>query len=462
MTIKYRLKYGISALLLSLLSTLSFAQLPGNYIACAMDYQTCTIKAGTNPVVYYGAADQFVSANKNANFTCTTASFSGQDPISGTAKSCYIPIDAAVGPGGTGASNVSELSNDFSRCGSENAQCTATGIWSGYYGAPGAYTPIAGSGNFTCALANFHIPDPVNGASKACYLQTSDAPVIPSGSNTLVPSVPAGYKPCAVDGGVCRVTGVWNGYYGAQGKFAPIQGDGEFICLPATFGINDPYFGITKTCYVNNAANTPPAPGSATSVPKGFIACAVDGQVCNAQGDWTLYYGVNSSYVTVTGSGAFTCLPGDLGVSDPAFGTQKTCYVSQSARTVSSMPQSGYTKCAVDFAQCNRTGAWEGYYGADTTFVEIKGNGSFKCQPDTFNINDPLNGTPKACYVKNPPPAPAANCSWQSQSGNQFNSYAASQAQCSCKCAANTAKSNSCTFNSSRINNFVCLPGQLP
>jgi hypothetical protein len=310
---------------------------------------------------------------------------------------------------------------------------------------------------------------------------TQTTQVVPTGSNNFVPLPPTGYKACAKDFQTCSVTGEWTGYYGAGSSYAPISGFGSFVCLYTTFGINDPAVRQAKTCYVNNAAVTPATSQKAESLPLEFVACATDGEVCNANGDWTLYYGVienavdrTGTFVTRTGSGPFTCLPRDLGVDDPKVHTQKTCYVSQSARTVNTMPQTGFPSCATDFNTCNRTGAWEGYYGVanGSTFVKIRGTGSFVCLPSTFNITDPAFGHQKTCFVAPAPtnPAPATNasttptattnCSFQLQSGTTIYRYAANDAQCSCACAASGA--SSCTFQSRRINQPACAAGQYP
>jgi hypothetical protein len=481
--------------ILSVVSAQSLAtDLPSGYISCALDGGTCRIRSGAQPIAYYGVPGsnggpgQFVSVQKTANFACTPASFGNIDPRGGTAKSCYIPIAAAAGPGGTGSPTVTALPTQssplsYTIC-TEGALCSATDNWTGYYGAPGSngapgsYAPIAGNGTFTCSLANLNIPDPAPRVAKSCYVLTQTAQVVPTGSNTLVPLPATGYKACATDGEVCRVTGAWNGYYGygAGAQYAPITGSGEFICLPSTFNIRDPAQGYVKTCYVNNAAVTPAPPRTETSLPLGFVACAQDGQVCDAIGDWTVYYGVTGAFVTRQGSGPFTCLPGDLGVDDPKFGTQKTCYVSQSARTVNTRPQTGFPSCTTDFNTCNRTGAWEGYYGVanGSTFVKIRGTGSFVCLPSTFNITDPAPGSQKTCFVANastnpaPPrnasttPTATTNCNFQLQSGTTIYRYAANDAQCSCACAAIGARQGSCTFQSRRINQPVCAAGQYP
>ena len=100
-------------------------------------------------------------------------------------------------------------------------------------------------------------------------------------SPTRAASVPAGFTPCAVDGGTCRVTpgATVTVYYGAKTTFAVLTGRGDFVCLPNTFSIGDPVPNVQKTCYTNATLAAAPAapstPAAASRWPS-VAACAND------------------------------------------------------------------------------------------------------------------------------------------------------------------------------------------
>lgn len=87
----------------------------------------------------------------------------------------------------------------------------------------------------------------------------------------------------------------------------------------------------TKTSAASTPAATP-APTPAPTVPPNPIwtACAVDFNICQFTGPSQIQYGVPGAfiYTNVAGDGAhnFYCHPDSFSGSDPAFGTQKTCY----------------------------------------------------------------------------------------------------------------------------------------
>lgn len=136
-----------------------------------------------------------------------------------------------------------------------------------------------------------------------------------------------------------------------------------------------------------------------SSVPSGFTECAKDFGTCTISGDWSGYYGANSTFVEIKGSNNFTCLPGSFGIADPLPNVKKTCYVKKQEAL------EGYLPCAVDFATCKVDGNWSGYYGANGTYASIKGSGAFTCLPGSFGIADPVPNVQKTCYIKVDTPA---------------------------------------------------------
>lgn len=156
---------------------------------------------------------------------------------------------------------------------------------------------------------------------------------------TFLSSVPGSFTPCATDFHTCKVTttGIVSVFYGAKGKYVMSQGQGDFTCLPGTFGINDPVPNVQKTCWVfagfAGAPDTNPAGSPDTtlvnSVPAGMNSCAVDFGTCKVSGMWTGVYGTNGKYQNIAGTGDFTCLPGTFGIDDPVPYVKKTCYVAK-------------------------------------------------------------------------------------------------------------------------------------
>lgn len=157
----------------------------------------------------------------------------------------------------------------------------------------------------------------------------------------IASQVPDGFIPCADDFQNCTVgraatqTSIITVYYGAIGKYIVSSGEGNFSCQPATFGISDPVPNVRKTCWVlasylgstsGNLAASPSRTPLAT-VPADMGECAKDFGQCNQAGLWVGVYGANGKYVSIAGSGPFTCLPGTFSISDPVENVQKTCSV---------------------------------------------------------------------------------------------------------------------------------------
>ena len=61
---------------------------PTTWTLCANENGQCNF--GGSQVVLYGANGHFITATRNGPITCNNATL-GNDPISGTAKSCYVP-----------------------------------------------------------------------------------------------------------------------------------------------------------------------------------------------------------------------------------------------------------------------------------------------------------------------------------------------------------------------------------
>jgi hypothetical protein len=147
----------------------------------------------------------------------------------------------------------SPCADDFETCQVSNPDFPFVTV---FYGARGNYVVAQGTGDFTCSPAAFGIPDPLQNVKKTCWiysgfidLKSNNVVTSGSPSQAISSQVPA-MRGCAVDFKECLATGLWTGYYGANGKFVKIAGIGKFECAPASFGIDDPLQNVQKTCYV--------------------------------------------------------------------------------------------------------------------------------------------------------------------------------------------------------------------
>src|SRR4051812_5833394 len=72
--------------------------------------------------------------------------------------------------------------------------------------------------------------------------------------------------------------------------------------------------------------------GKHTELPAGYTACALDNKTCAVPSGATVsvYYGADTRYVELTGTGSFTCGLQALGLKDdPASGVAKTCWIKR-------------------------------------------------------------------------------------------------------------------------------------
>ncbi|WP_369190186.1 hypothetical protein [Streptomyces sp. R08] len=104
--------------------------------------------------VAYGPAGSYRYATLPGGTPCTNTVFG--DPVSGTAKSCYL-----VGPPPSFAT--------WTNCAAENGTCSFSGTHEVAYGANGQY--FYGSFNGGTPCANGVFGDPAAGTPKYCYYQ---------------------------------------------------------------------------------------------------------------------------------------------------------------------------------------------------------------------------------------------------------------------------------------------------
>jgi hypothetical protein len=176
---------------------------------------TCAVNGSS--VIAFGASGRFNYAGASGATACTTNVFG--DPVSGTAKACYIE---AAPP----ATDI------WAQCATENASCSFTGVMALAYGANGSYGYATLGSPVGCSNSVFG--DPAPGTAKACSLM---AP----------PPTFTTWTTCASENGTCSFTGTHEVAYGADGRYFYGTFTGGTGCTNAVFG--DPATGTAKNCY---------------------------------------------------------------------------------------------------------------------------------------------------------------------------------------------------------------------
>ncbi len=167
-----------------------------------------------------------------------------------------------------------------------------------------------------------------------------------------------------------------------------------------------------------------------STLPAGYVSCAVEGQRCNFTGAGNVVYGAGDTWTVARSyTGGVACNNATFG--DPLYGVVKACYVSAASspplplpppppppprpppppQPSEEQPPAGYTRCAAESQRCSFSGAANVVYGARDTWTPPRSfDGGADCGNAVFG--DPLYGVVKACYVNavtpTPPPAPPA------------------------------------------------------
>lgn len=163
-------------------------------------------------------------------------------------------------------------------CATEGQTCAFAGRRDVRYGSAVVFTTRSLADGTACNNAVFG--DPVYGTVKSCWYASDTAPQ----------SEPAAWTVCAVENGVCTVSGTRQVRYGTTSSYITLQITGQTPCTNAVFG--DPAYGTVKTCSVAPAAAAAPvAPAfdgpSGTSFPIVLNASgtAHAGDVVSLQGE---------------------------------------------------------------------------------------------------------------------------------------------------------------------------------
>ena len=170
--------FGQSPMRMSDCSTIT----PAYQAACNADNdlrKQCNATS-SNPLQCYNAKKAAASSPKPA-ITAPTMKLPRQQgtdpaPAAAPAPAAKAPPPAAkapapaAAPASTGATPVTSIPQGAKACATDGKTCSATGNWTGVYGANNKFAKISGSGSFTCLPGTFKIDDPVPGVLKTCYI----------------------------------------------------------------------------------------------------------------------------------------------------------------------------------------------------------------------------------------------------------------------------------------------------
>ena len=217
-------------------------------------------------------------------------------------------------------------------CAPEGGACNFTGERQAAFGANGRYLSGTATDGFNCTVAEWG-SDPVPGTSKACFLKPATAPT-PQPSPTPqppagVPTGPAGYVLCGLDGQTCSFIGQRQAAFGANGHYLFGTATDGFNCTVAEWG-SDPLPGTAKGCFLTPASTPTPAPApqphaTTPTGPAGYSLCSLEGQTCTFSGQRQAAFGANGHYLFGTGTDGFNCTVAEWG-SDPFPGAAKACF----------------------------------------------------------------------------------------------------------------------------------------
>ena len=199
----------------------------GTWTQCATEGGTCSF-SGTK-VVQYGGGGHYKYFQVTNGIACTNAAF-GQDPASGSVKTCSLQATAppvAGDPGGY-----------WAQCATEGGRCSFSGTKIVQYGAPGRFDYFEVTDGTLCINSAFG-KDPAPGTPKTCSLQSNTPPVVSDPGGT--------WTQCTTEGGRCSFSGTKILQYGAPGRFDYFEVTDGTLCINSAFG-KDPAPGSPKTC----------------------------------------------------------------------------------------------------------------------------------------------------------------------------------------------------------------------
>jgi hypothetical protein len=203
------------------------------WTTCAAEGATCSF-SGTREV-RFGANGIYTSKIITGTTPCTSAVFG--DPIHGVAKTCSYSSSTTVAP------TVTASSSSWIACAGEGSTCTFSGTREVRYGAGTSFVTKIFTGSVFCSNTMFG--DPAHGQLKTCSYSSDLATTSSTGTTATVSS--DGWTACAIEGGVCSLSGTHQIRYGANGYYLTKTVTGSIACTNTAFG-GDPAYRQVKSC----------------------------------------------------------------------------------------------------------------------------------------------------------------------------------------------------------------------
>ncbi len=261
--------------------------------------------------------------------------------------------------------------------------------------------------------------DDVKAAQDAVDTRVSQGEMFaPVSVSDAAPVAPAGFIPCADDGGECKGVEGRTGQvaFGAAGSYVTVPLPAEGIaCKASSFPVN-PNPDADQSCFV--PAQDSPVTGRDGSWLASVRVCADEGSTCEVSGTQLAAFGTGAGWLVKPVTSAAVCSAGGFG-GDPAPGEAKECRVLTGAPPSQAVNAGGpYRACAVEGEHCHITGSVRLALGAHLddeargwTYKTVKAADYPDGVPCTIAAfgEDPLPGAAKSCYIASPP-APFTFC----------------------------------------------------
>lgn len=207
---------------------------------------------------------------------------------------------------------------------------------------------------------------------------------------------------CANEGQYCYLPATFDHYatsYGSAERAIVIETE-NLAALPCNAAFGDPHVNVVKSC------NTVEIRQPIAETPLSFVACAVEGGVCDLEqvdGEYAVMrYGANGTWVYNNVASNVPCTSQGFGFNyDPVQNVVKTCEVSTTRLKGSPVGnESRWQTCATEGGTCAPRGGFGTYlvkYGADSRWLyrTVVGN-AINCNTEAFG-SDPAVNTYKHC-----------------------------------------------------------------
>ncbi len=226
----------------------------------------------------------------------------------------------------------------------------------------------------------------------------------------LAPSAQAaeyGWRDCANEGEVCRVSERGVVRYGVPGNWSTRSVRGDIMCSNEAFG--DPAPNTPKRCEVAGYGGGGSSGGGGSN--SEWVFCAPEGETCRFRGASEVRFGEGNRYVIRRAFGSVRCDVSDFG--DPAYGVTKHCEVRREAALGGGWGGSGgsgssggswgggdtnWRYCAAEGQTCRVNGRAQVRFGDGQRYVTRTVSGEVSCSTQLFG--DPSFGKLKHCEVQ--------------------------------------------------------------